>query len=331
MKKVFSILLIVFLVIVVTLGGVLAYISVVLPDVGDAPELKVDITPERLERGKYLATAVNLCIDCHSTRDWTRFAGPPVPGTFGKGGERFDQSMGFPGVYYSKNITPAGIGQYSDGELFRVITTGVDRHGAALFPVMPYMYYGRMDEEDVFSLIAYIRSLEPIENDVPPSTTDFPMNFILNTIPAKQVVVKRPDPSDITAYGAYLINAAGCAECHTQAEQGQLIEELLYAGGREFKFPDGSVVRSSNLTPDDETGIGRWSRGAFIERFKMYADSAYVPPTVGPGDFQTIMPWLMYAQMTDEDLGAIYAYLQTLKPLKNTVVRFSSESVASRE
>jgi len=50
---------------------------------------------------------------------------------------------------------------------------------------MPYPNYGRMDKEDIYSMIAYIRSLAPIENEVPESKPDFPMNFIINTIPVK--------------------------------------------------------------------------------------------------------------------------------------------------
>ncbi|MDX5346784.1 MAG: cytochrome c, partial [Hymenobacteraceae bacterium] len=105
MKKV---ILIVLLALVVLVGGAALYLKVILPDVGPAPEIKVETTAEQIARGKYLANHVSVCIDCHSTRDWTKFAGPLVPGTWGKGGERFDQTMGFPGVYYSRNITPAG-------------------------------------------------------------------------------------------------------------------------------------------------------------------------------------------------------------------------------
>ena len=323
MKKLFLILGIVFLVVLVAIGGALTYVSTALPDVGDAPDLKVDYTPERIERGKYLANAVNVCMDCHSTRDWTKFSAPIKPGTTGQGGERFDHSMGFPGVYYSKNITPAGISRYTDGELYRVITSGVNKDGRAMFPVMPYPYYGNMDEEDIYSLIAYLRSLEPIENPVPDSESDFPMNFILNTIPAKPNHTKRPDPSDVVAYGGYMINAAACVECHTPVEQGQIIQDQAFGGGREFFMPDGSVLRTPNITPDEETGIGSWTREAFVARFKLYADSSYVLPTVQPGDFNSIMPWTMYCNMTEDDLSAIYAYLRTVKPVKNKVVKFT--------
>lgn len=329
MKKFFLITGIILAVVIVVIGGALTYVSTALPDVGDAPDLKVEATPERIERGKYLATAVNVCMDCHSTRDWTKFSGPITPGTEGRGGERFDQSQGFPGVYFSKNITPAGISRYTDGELYRVITSGVTKEGRAMFPVMPYPYYGKMDDEDIYSLIAYLRSLQPIENEVPESASDFPMSFILNTIPSKGTPVKRPDSNDQLASGGYLVNAAGCIECHTKAEQGKIITELAFSGGREFQFPGGSVVRSSNITPDEETGIGKWSEEAFVQRFKAYADSSYVIPAVNPGEFNTIMPWTMYASMKDEDLKSIYAYLRTVKPIKNTVVKFDPSKEVS--
>lgn len=310
-------------VIVLLVVGLFTYVKVALPDVGEPEQITIEYTPERIERGRYLANSVTVCIDCHSTRDWTKFSGPLQPGTIGKGGDRFDQTVGMPGVYYAKNITPAGISRYTDGELFRVITTGVNKDGRAMFPLMPYWYYGRMDREDIYSIIAYVRSLEPIENAVPESTHDFPMSLIVNTLPIKQDLQTRPDASDKLAYGAYMTNASGCKECHTQVKQGQIIPELKYSGGREFAFPDGSIVRSSNITPDKETGIGNWTEEFFIQRFKIYADSAASNTNVKPGEFNTIMPWTMYAQMTEEDLGAIYAFLQTMTPMKNEVEKFS--------
>ena len=93
-------------------------------------------------------------------------------------GDLFDQKYGFPGTYYAKNITPTGLSRYTDGELFRVITTGVNKEGKAIFPVMPFRYYGQMDEEDIKSIIAYIRTLKPIKNDVPKSSSDFPMHRV---------------------------------------------------------------------------------------------------------------------------------------------------------
>src|SRR6202012_5065901 len=112
---------------------------------------------EKIERGRYLANYVTVCMDCHSTRDWSKFSGPLKEGTLGQGGELFNQKFGFPGTYYSRNITPEGISRYTDGELFRLITTGVTKEGKPMFPVMPYPYYGKMDPDDIMCVIAYIR------------------------------------------------------------------------------------------------------------------------------------------------------------------------------
>ncbi len=323
MKKLFKILGYLVLVIFIILGGLITYVKTALPNVGDAPALTIERTPERIERGKYLANHVSMCINCHSERNWSRFAGPVVESTIGRGGEKFDQKVGLPGVYFSKNITPSGISRYSDGELFRVITTGVTKEGNALFPLMPYSHYGKMDPEDIYSIIAYIRSLAPIEFKTEESVSDFPMNIILNTIPVKATPGKKPDASNVQVYGAYMVNAAGCILCHTQENKGEIIKELAFSGGREFLFPDGSIVRSANITPDQNTGIGNWTQDAFVNRFRAYADSGYKSPMVEKGAYNTVMPWTSYAQMTREDLTAIYTYLRSVKPMQNTVVKFT--------
>lgn len=302
---------------------VLVYIKTALPKVGDPENLSIEYTPERIERGRYLANSVTICMDCHSKRDWTKFSGPLTPGTLGVGGERFDQTVGFPGVYFSKNITPHGISRYTDGELFRVITTGVTKEGRAMFPVMPYQHYGAMDPEDINSIIAYIRSLAPIKTEVPESVSDFPMNFIINTIPQKANPQKIPLKSDALAYGKYLVNASACIECHSQVDKGKVIESLAFGGGREFAMPDGAVVRSANITPDQQSGIGSWTEEIFVARFKAYADSAYTAPAVNKGEFNSVMPWMMYAQMNTEDLKAIYTYLKSVKAIENKVEKFT--------
>lgn len=311
------------LVIILLVAGLLLYVKVALPNVGAAPALKVDNSPANIERGKYLATSVSVCMDCHSTRDWTLFGAPVKRGTLGQGGERFDQRVGFPGIFYSRNITPAGISRYSDGELFRLITTGVTREGRAMFPVMPYHYYGQMDPGDIKCIIAYLRTLRPINNPVAESVADFPMSFIINTIPQKANPHKLPPRSDLLAYGAYMTNASACIECHSPVNKGQIITELAFSGGREFTLADGSVVRSANISPDRETGLGNWTEEQFISRFKMYADTGYHPSYVKPGEFNTIMPWLMYSKMNKEDLAAIYNYLKQVKTIKNRVVKFT--------
>lgn len=323
MRKLAKVLIWTVIMAVVIVGVALGYLKFALPDIAAAPVLKVELTPERIARGEYLANHVTVCIDCHSTRDWSKFSGPPTPGTLGKGGDIFDQKFGFPGVYYAKNITPEGISRYTDGELFRTITTGVSKEGKALFPVMPFHYYGQMDEEDIKSIIAYIRTLKPIASNVPESKSDFPMNFIINTIPHEPNFTKLPPKTDVVNYGKYLTNAAACIDCHTKFEKGSLVAGTEYGGGREFPFPDGSIVRSANISSDEETGIGGWDDETFVSLFKAHSDSATLNTQLNPGDFNSIMPWTMYGRMTDEDLKAIFAYLKTVPPIKNEVVKFT--------
>ena len=94
-------------------------------------------------------------------RDWTKFSGPAKPDTLGAGGEKF--ILGPAGVVYSKNITPAAIGSWTDGELLRAVTQGVSKDGTPLFPLMPYPHFGAMAEEDIHAVLAYVRSLKAIE------------------------------------------------------------------------------------------------------------------------------------------------------------------------
>jgi mono/diheme cytochrome c family protein len=317
MKKILLTILV--LVVIVVIGGA-TYVKFALPNVGDPIDLHVAITAERVKHGEYLANHVAGCMDCHSTRDWSKFAGPPIPGTNGKGGELFDEKLGFPGTFYSKNITPANIKNWTDGQLFRAITAGVDSSGNALFPVMPYPSFGKMDKEDIYDIIAYIRSIPPIENKTPDHQVNFPMNFILNTIPEKASFTQKPPKSDTVKYGSYLVNAASCIECHTQVDKGQIIPAVAFGGGRVFEMPNGEV-HSANISPDKETGIGNWTAAQFVTRFKVYADSANIV-AMGPKELNTIMPWTMFAGMDTSDLRSIYAYLQTVKPIKNKVAHF---------
>ncbi|NCS89736.1 MAG: cytochrome C [Ignavibacteria bacterium CG2_30_36_16] len=309
-------------VIAILITGLLSYVKFALPDVGPSPEIKVEITIEKMERGNYLANHVMLCMACHSTRDWSLFSGPMISGTEGKGGETFDQKLGFPGKYIAPNITPFRLKNWTDGEIFRAVTSGVSKDGRALFPIMPHHLYGQLDKNDIESVIAYIRSLKPIENETEISSSDFPMNFIINTIPKKPSFSKIPQQSDKINYGKYMITAAGCIDCHTKSDKGEFVGEL-YAGGFEFKLQDGSIVRSANLTPDKTTGLGNWTSEQFINRFKMYVDSSYVNQKVTPGRFQTVMPWTMFSGMNKADLEAIFAYLQSLSPVKNQVEKFT--------
>jgi mono/diheme cytochrome c family protein len=322
MKRIMKISGIIFLVLIIVATASGIYVKTALPNTGPAPELTIERTPERIERGKYLANHVTVCMDCHSTRSKDLFSGPLLPGNFGGGGEKFDKDMGFPGNFYSKNITPYGLSNWTDGEIFRAVTTGVNKVGKALFPVMPYHAYGQIDNEDVYSIIAYLRTLEPVKNDPPASEADFPVNFLINTMPKAGTPGKRPADNDILAKGKYLATAAACVDCHSQMDKGAKVPGTEYGGGMEFASPAG-VVRSANITPDRETGIGQLTEEAFVKRFKVFADSSYIPHPVGPGEMNTPMPWIMYAGMEETDLQAIYKYLQSLTPIAHKVTKFT--------
>lgn len=326
MKKGLKIFRWIVIIIVVGIAGLLGYVKFFLPNVGAAPEMKVESTPEMVKRGEYLANHVCVCVDCHSKRDWTKYAGPITPGTTGQGGETFDQQFGFPGSFISQNITPYNLSNWTDGEIYRTITTGVKKDGSAMFPVMPYPLYGHLDPNDVKAIIAYIRTLPSVKKDNPASKADFPMSIIMNTIPEKAQPETCPSKSDQVNYGKYIATAAGCRECHTKQDKGKIVGEL-YAGGFEFKMPFGNLLRSANITPDPQTGIGNWTREMFIKKFRMFADSGYHAADIMIGQPNTVMPWNMYGGMDTADLGAIYTYLRTVKPVSNTVVRFDKYKV----
>ncbi len=312
------------LVVIVVIGG-LIYFNTAYPDVEAPKDVKIEYTAERIARGEYLANHVAVCIDCHSERDWTKFAGPIKPGTEGKGGDVFSEQMGFPGNIYVRNITPAALSTWSDGELIRAITCGVRKNGDPLFPMMPYLNFNHLTQEDIYSIVSYIRSLKPIQNEVPETELNFPLNLIVRTIPLKTYTpAEEIDRSNTAAYGKYLVTIASCAECHTQAVDGQPIEGMEFAGGQEFNLGPMGIVRTANITPHPETGIGNWTKEEFVNRFKQnIPDSNSTFISVKAGEFNSIMPWVMYGGMTEEDLGAIYDYLKTLKPVYNKVEKFT--------
>ncbi len=323
MKKVYKVLLGILAIVLIGVAFTGIYVKVFLPNINEPVEITIQQTPERIERGRYLAHNVAVCMDCHSSRDWTEFAGP-LSGNLGGGGEKFGKDMGFPGTIHTPNITPYNLGNWTDGEIYRAITAGVDKDGKALFPVMPYHHYGQMDKEDVYSIIAYIRTLAPIRNITAERELDFPLNFIVNTMPKEAQPQPKPNENDRLAYGAYLVNAAGCVDCHSKTDKGSIIKGSEFGGGMEFQQLAG-IVRSPNITPDKETGIGHWTKQAFVQRFKIYADSSYQSPKYTKDDLNSPMPWHMYSGMKEADLEAIYTYLQSLKPIENSVNRYEKK------
>ena len=322
MRLVFKVVAIVIaLVVVVALGGIY-HLKTNYPKIDSPLDIQVAGTSEQVARGRYLAHHVAVCIDCHSTRDWSYFSAPPQKGTEGKGGEVFPEEAGFPGTLVAPNITPAALGNWTDGEIIRAFTGGINKKGDPLFPLMPYPAYRYMMQDDVEAIVAYVRTLTPIENTPPRSSLNFPMDLIVRTIPEPYEAPTPVDRSDTVVYGQYLARIAGCAICHTPQDQGQPIEGKTFAGGFQFPLPSGKVVQAANITPESETGIGHWQKEYFIGRFRQFAGEKASQIPIQDG-LNTVMPWTMFAGMTDEDLGAIYDYLRTVEPIRNVVEKFA--------
>jgi mono/diheme cytochrome c family protein len=295
-------------------GAGAGYLYLAFPIMAEPAKGELVTTDSSLERGAYLAEHVAVCVDCHSERDWSQFSGPVVQGTFGKGGERFGHDHGLPGEIYASNITPHQVGSWSDGELARAITSGVTPDGRALFPLMNYPAYAKLCRQDLEAIVGYVRALPTQQHDVPRSTLDFPLNLIVRTMPTPATPVEEcPSSSDSVKHGQYLVNMAGCQDCHTPRNGHELDVERLFAGGNDMPI-NGIVVTTKNITPD-ASGIGGWSREAFIKRFANYRELTNLHH-VEPGELQTPMPWSQYAGMTDQDLGSIYDYLRTVKPVQ---------------
>ncbi len=300
-------------------GATLSYLYLRKPEMAPPLSIRVEMTPERIARGKYVYALAD-CDGCHSERDFSRLAGPVMESGRGKG-VVFPPELGLPGRIVASNITTdreTGLGAWTDGEKIRAIREGISRDGRALFPLMPYENYRHMSDEDVFSLVAYLNTLPPIRHRLPKSEVKLPASLLMKDLPRPVRNVPQPDRSDPVRYGEYLATVGVCADCHTQRERGSPKPGMRFAGGERFHFGFATVV-SSNITPDEKTGIGRWSERAFLARFYAYRDYAQKgSPQAGPQSF-TLMPWLALSQLPPEDLRAIYAYLRAQPPVFNPV------------
>jgi mono/diheme cytochrome c family protein len=305
---------------VLAVVGAYGYVRFALPKRAEPRAGKVGSSPARVERGKYLFEVVAGCGHCHSTADDKRFAMPAAPGGFAKG-QQFP--AGGEGVQVAPNLTSdqeTGAGRWTDGQLIRAIREGIGHDDRPLFPGMPYSEYAHMSDEDVQAVVAYIRTIPPVVNKLPPSQITFPMSLIMRMVPAPVASVPPLNKSDRVAYGAYLTKIAGCMFCHTPFVKGQLVKEKLFAGGHEFEIAPGARAVAINLTPEPKTGIGTMSEAQFLDKFYQYKD--YVEkgsPVVRP-ELNTLMPWLGLARMEPDDLKAIYAYLRNVPPVENAVV-----------
>jgi len=181
---------------------------------------------------------------------------------------------------------------------------------------MPYPRFASLTQDDLTAIIAYIRSLPPINYDPPRTKLGFPLNLIVRTMPKPSTIHGSP----INDRGKYLTTIASCSECHTPKDDHHKdLPGMTFAGGQEFP----NDVHSANITPDPETGIGKWTKADFINTFKRFDSPAARNILITEGTPNSPMPWTMFAGMTEEDLGAIYDYLRTIPPVKHTVRRFN--------
>jgi mono/diheme cytochrome c family protein len=267
-------------------------------------------TPERMARGKYLVESVNGCVYCHAELDWKAPGFPVKAGTEGSG--RSWAEEGLPWLT-APNITSdpeTGGGKWSDDAYARAIREGIGHDGRALFPLMPYGNYRKMSDEDLASVIVYVRSLPPVRKALPRPEVPFPLNRLINAAPAPiDGPVAAPDPGDVRKRGEYLVTQGACSECHTPQDKGRPVPGLAFAGGFALQGPYGRVA-GANITPD-ATGIPYYDEALFVEMIRT--------GMVKARKVHDQMPSVIYRGQTDEDLRAIFAYLQTLTPAKHTV------------
>src|SRR5262249_22979268 len=140
---------------------------------------KFESTPQRLERGQYIFKNLSGCVDCHSVHDLTSPDHPVAANMQGSG-----QVMPFddlPGRVVAPNITSdrqTGAGDWTDDQIARAIREGIGHDGRTLFPMMPYENYRHMSDEDLASVVVYVRSLPAIPHQLPSTEIIFPVKYL---------------------------------------------------------------------------------------------------------------------------------------------------------
>lgn len=240
-----------------------------------------------IARGQHLATAVTGCTDCHSADlSGHTFADAP------------------PFLLVSSNLTrgAGGVGkQYSDADWVRAIRYGVRPNGKSLI-FMPSKHFAKLSNEDLGAIIAFMKSVAPVDHQQEPSTLRLLGRLLLligeYPLPAETADTAAPIPVAPPAgrtveYGSYLVGIGACSECHGA--------KLAGAAPVEPGAPPGR-----NLTPGGN--VGQWSEAEFINTLRtgLRPDGTAI---------NAAMPWWVLAQQTDDELGAIYRYLRSLPAL----------------
>ena len=253
-----------------------------------------------VERGQYLVDTIMTCHNCHTPRG-------PNGLMFDKalsGGLRWNEP---PFDVTASNITQdkeTGIGAWSDAELKTFLTTGVRPNGVPVAIVMPTAFYKVMTERDLDAVVAYLRTIPPMKNQVP--APSYKIALQPPVVPDAQAPMSEADLSDQLKRGFYLATIGHCMECHSPMGPKGRDFSRLGAGGFELKGPWGVSV-SRNITSDKEKGLGNWTDDEIKRAITqgVSRDGSKLKPPMG---------YPFYAKMTGADLDAMVAYLRTVPP-----------------
>lgn len=273
--------------------------------------IRFERTPTRLKRGEYLVQGPLLCFGCHSDRDWSKPGAPPVAGKEGAG-HSFAED-GIPWLI-APNITPdreTGAGTWTDDMLARAIREGVGHDGRALFPEMPYVFLSSLSDEDLASVVVYLRTIPAVHNALPKTRVPWRMRMRFTGMP--QPITRPQGPpsnGEYARYGGYIARLADCAACHTNHRPPDSpTAGKLFAGGSAFTSPLGPVF-TANITPDP-SGIGYYDEAMFLRVMRT--------GKVGARVLNPSMPWYWYRNMSDDDLKSVFAGLRAVPPVKHIV------------
>jgi len=262
-------------------------------------------TDARIARGRYLAEGIGQCFICHSERDWELPGAPPKAGRKGAGQVMRDDPDG---RTVAPNITPdreTGAGAWPDDALARAIREGVGHDGRALHPQMWYASFRRFADEDVASIVVYLRTLPPVRNPLPSTRMDpARQREIAAAIEPLTRPVPMPDLSSPLARGRYLIAVADCGGCHTSWYSKRM--PGLYAGGNLIERGTRKAF-STNITPGP-AGMA-YGADAFVQ----------VMRSGKSGTLSPLMPWIAFRELDDGDLRAIHLALQRLAPVAHLI------------
>jgi mono/diheme cytochrome c family protein len=258
-----------------------------------------------LERGSYLVNAVMACDGCHTPRGPAGFV---MDRRFSGGSQTWDTPQYLVKGSNISSDQETGIGNWNVDNLKRALTEGVRPSGVALAPQMPFVFYKILTPNDLDAVVAYIRSISPVPNEVQAPVYKTAMHAEL--IPGAEKPMPQEGLRDPKTRGFYLSTIAHCMECHSRRPDGrQDYVNWWGKGGYEFRDSWGTA-RVSNITTHPEKGIGAWT-DAEIKRAL----------TQGVGrDGRTFKPpmarHIYFSKMTDDDVDALVIWLRTLPPLE---------------